>query len=50
MKTKERINLTIDIELYKNFRELTESKLQKKSTVVEFLIKEWIKENKDVVK
>ncbi len=46
MKTKERINLTIDKELYKFFRELTEKKLMKKSTVVEYLIKKWIEENK----
>lgn len=50
MKTKERINLSIDVDLYEIFRKLTEKKLMKKSTVVEFLIKEWIKENTNDIK
>lgn len=45
-KTKERISITVDKELYDSFRELTDKKLMKRSTVINFLVEKWVKENK----
>ena len=43
--TKEKINLTIDKEIYQKFREITEIKSINKSKLIENYIKQWLIEN-----